>query len=246
VIAEVIAGHIAGKVNPAADGLKNIAAKQEVTMVSGMAVVPIHGVLMQRASLFDNISGATSYPAIQKNMVAAMETGTKVVLLDVDSPGGEAIGCEETADMIYSMRGKGKLLVAFTDRMMASGAYWLACQADFVFATGDSIVGSIGALMNIPDTSRMEKNQGLDRRIIRSGANKAPGIGAVTDEQLQPARERVEECANAFWSSVERARNTELDANAKSGRTWTGLQAEKQFLIDGVMTFSALVKKYGS
>jgi hypothetical protein len=40
VIAEVIAGHIAGKVNPAADGLKNIAAKQEVTMVSGMAVGP--------------------------------------------------------------------------------------------------------------------------------------------------------------------------------------------------------------
>jgi hypothetical protein len=67
VIAEVIAGHIAGKVNPAADGLKNIAAKQEVTMVSGMAVVPIHGVLMQRASLFDNISGATSYPALKSS-----------------------------------------------------------------------------------------------------------------------------------------------------------------------------------
>lgn len=243
-IADIVENHITGTANPAASGLKNESAKKEVTMVGNMAVVPIHGTIMQRASLFTEISGATTYGAILRNLQTAMDGPAKIVLLDVDSTGGEAFGCEAAADAIYAMRGR-KLMLAFTDRFMASGAYWLAAQADLVFSTPDAEVGSIGVLAKVPDTSRMEKNLGVDHRVVRSGPNKAIGHGPVTEEQLQQVREQVEQIANSFWASVSRARGIELTSEIKSGRTWTGQNAVTQGLVDETMTFPELVKRYG-
>lgn len=67
----------------------------------GVAVVPVYGPLIAKASWLEDLCGITSYERIRNDLAAAVSYGAlTAVLLDVDSPGGQVTGCSETASMI--------------------------------------------------------------------------------------------------------------------------------------------------
>jgi signal peptide peptidase SppA len=241
VTVRVQGGHIDFE---AAEG-GNSSAKAQVTMLDGMAIVPIHGVLMRRAAWFDKISGATDVGQIQRNLRAADESDAKVIVLDIDSPGGQPTGMEETADMIYEMRQSGKTVLAFADNLMASAAYWLGSQADEVIATTDAEVGSVGVIARVLDTSRYERNVGLDMHVMKTGEFKAIGAGPVTERQLDVIREMRDEIFGRFVAAVERGRERKTADEVLTGRTYLGSSAIAAGLVDATMTFDALRRKYG-
>jgi capsid assembly protease len=247
VIADIVERHLSGESTIAADNLRNTSATSEVKMENGLAIVDISGVLMQRAQMFERISGAVSYPRIESLVRQAIESEARAVVLRINSPGGEVWGCEACAKAIAEVSASSdKMVISWTDREMCSAAYWLGCQTNLVLATPDAVVGSVGVIATVADTSRAEKNLGLERKVIRSGPNKAVGQGPVTDEQLDAIREMVAQYSESFWSSVSRARGVELSAEIKSGRTWTGTQAVAAGLVDETMTFNELISKYGA
>ena len=96
------------------------------TTPNGVAVVPIIGSLVNRSSFFDAISGIASYEKIKYLVAAASaDRDVKAIVLDIDSPGGEAIGAFETADQVRQAA-RVKTVVAAAGGLCCSAAYAVA------------------------------------------------------------------------------------------------------------------------
>ncbi|MGB0889693.1 MAG: S49 family peptidase, partial [Solirubrobacterales bacterium] len=85
---------------------------------------------------------------------AADDPSVDELVLEIDSPGGAALGLQSIADAIWDVR-KQKTTTAVVSGMAASAAYFLASQAETVVAEADAIVGSIGAFSVVYDTSAL-------------------------------------------------------------------------------------------
>jgi ClpP class serine protease len=100
------------------------------TMRGSVAVIPITGPIFRYANLFTMLSGATSTEALSLDFAAAMrDPAVEAMLLNIDSPGGEATGINELGDMIASAR-SSKPVWAYIEGYGASAAYWLASPAE--------------------------------------------------------------------------------------------------------------------
>ena len=108
------------------------AARAQRSKGSGgaIAVIPIYGVLLQRP--LADISGGsvgtstTAISAALRQVVEDPNVGS--IVLDIDSPGGDVSGIDELATEIYQAR-KQKPIVAVSNCLCASAAYYLASQA---------------------------------------------------------------------------------------------------------------------
>lgn len=116
----------------------------------GVAIVPILGTLVRRTAGLEAQSGLTSYAGIEKNLAAALQdSAVKGVLLDIDSPGGEAGGVFDLADRIYAAR-KIKPVWAAANEEAFSAAYALAASAGKIYVSRTGGVGSVEFLYHRP------------------------------------------------------------------------------------------------
>lgn len=93
-----------------------------------VAILPVHGVIQQRASIWDELFGGTSTQALGAAYVRAInDDRVGAVVFDVDSPGGTTAGVEELSDLIWT-GSQRKPVVAVANSQMASAAYWIASQ----------------------------------------------------------------------------------------------------------------------
>jgi hypothetical protein len=65
----------------------------------------VNGPLFKRANMLQAISGATSYEIMRRDLQAAADAGVHALIMNIDSPGGEASGMHELAQAVYDMRG---------------------------------------------------------------------------------------------------------------------------------------------
>jgi signal peptide peptidase SppA len=122
----------------------------------GLAIIPIHGALLNR---FGGSWGfVTGYQAIRRQKNAALEDDdVKVIVYDVDTPGGETAGCLELADEIRASRGI-KPSISVVDSLSASAGYALASAATRMVATPSSKIGSIGVyIMHVDFTGQLDQ-----------------------------------------------------------------------------------------
>lgn len=185
---------------------------RNVAMRDGVAVIPVVGPLVRRASLFAEISGATSYATLARDFTTALEDpDVNAIILDIDSPGGEVNGVAELADMIFEARGE-KPIVAYVSGAGASGAYWIASAADEVVAAETAIIGSVGVVMALVDTSKADEKAGI--RKIDIVASQSPKKLADPTQKEGHARIQalVDSLCEVFVQKV--ARNRDLDRDA--------------------------------
>lgn len=110
----------------------------------GTAIIPIHGSLLNRFAW--SWGFVTGYQAIRRQLNAALEDeDVKMIVFDVDSPGGEAAGCFELAEEIRASR-EVKPSLAVVDSLSASAGYALASAATQMVSTKSSKIGSIGVV----------------------------------------------------------------------------------------------------
>jgi ClpP class serine protease len=127
----------------------------------GVAVVPIHGLLMKSAGFFSSFLGAASYELIEKAINVALEDSeVKSILLDIDSPGGEVSGLFDLVDFIYESR-ELKPIYAIANDHAFSAAYAIASATSKIFVNRTSGVGSIGVIATHVDISEMNKKEGI-------------------------------------------------------------------------------------
>lgn len=177
-----------------------------VTMRDGIAVIPVTGPIMRYANLFTRISGATSTQELATDLQAALDNPqVKGILLNMDSPGGEANGINELGDMIFAARGK-KPIKAYAGGSLASGAYWLASAADEVVIDDTALVGSIGVVVEVVTR---KSGEGEKRYTITSSnaPNKRPDLD--TEEGRAEIAKPINALGEVFVAKV--ARNLGVD-----------------------------------
>jgi len=209
-----------------------------------VAVVPIRGLLMRSTNFLQRFMGATSYGSIQARFEKAMASDAKTVLLAIDSPGGDVVGCDATAQLIADgVKSSKKRVIAYTSGQMCSAAYWIGSQADEVISTRDAQVGSIGVIAKIVDTTRADKNKGADSTILTTGENKGIGATPITGSHLGVLNDIMAETFANFVAAVEAGRGKPLSDDAKTGRFYTGSSAMKVGLVDKNMSLAQLMKE---
>ncbi|MER9355546.1 S49 family peptidase [Mesorhizobium sp. M0514] len=140
-----------------------------------VGVVSILGELVNRGAWLGASSGLTSYEGIAQQLRNAVsDKDVKSIILDIQSPGGQAIGMNETARLIREIS-KEKKVTAVVNAMAASAAYGLASGANEIVVTESGIAGSIGVVLVHHDRSRQLDNAGIKSTVFKAGEEKAVG-----------------------------------------------------------------------
>jgi len=199
----------------------------------GAAHIWIQGVLSP-----DRLAYIYGYSTTYADIIAALgraegdDAATEIVL-HIDSPGGSWHALDETMGRIAQTT---KPTTAIIHNMATSGAYGLASQADRVIATSrGALIGAIGIVATIYDTSEAEKARGVERHIIVNTGSQAkrPDVGTVEGKNV--VQEEVDDIYGVLESRIVDARNIDESViRALNGRTITARRAKKIGLIDKI------------
>ncbi len=215
-------------------------------IINGVAVINISGVLTKTFSFFSWLFGGSSMQQIGDIFRAAIsDPQVQSVLLVIDSPGGTVDGTQELADLIYSGKAQ-KQVVAYSDGMIASAAYWIGSAADAIYISGDTVeVGSIGVVATHIDSSKFDEMIGDKYTEITAGKYKriASAHSPLTDEGRRYIQDQVDHIYTAFVGDVARNRNISIEQalSMADGKIFIGKQAVEVGLVDGVATFDQLI-----
>jgi signal peptide peptidase SppA len=152
------------------DGLRLLNSQQDLSSpASGIAVIGITGSLMRRNIGIDAQSGLMSYAEIGQSLeMAAADPSVSGILLDIDSPGGEAGGVFELAERIREINATKPVWALACDSAF-SAAYALACAASRVLVTQTSGLGSIGVIAMHVDQTARDAQQGFRFTAVTAG-----------------------------------------------------------------------------
>ena len=225
------------------------AAQRPTARTAGaIAVLPLFGIIAQRANIMTQTSGGTSCEMFGRQFQAAMaDPQIGAVILDVDSPGGAVNGVDELSSMIYGARGV-KPVVAVANSLAASAAYWIATAAEELVVTPTGEVGSIGVLAAHEDDSEMFEKAGVKTTLISAGKYKTEGnpYEPLSDEARAYLQERVNDYYGLFVGAVARNRGVGVQAvrdGFGEGRVVGAKQAKAQGMVDRIGTLDDTIER---
>lgn len=215
-------------------------------MDGGVAIIPVIGSLVNRGAWIGARSGMTSYEGLAAQIRdARTDPKVKAIMLDIDSPGGEATGMFALASAIRDAAAD-KPVVALVNDMAASAAYGIASQATEIVVSPTSIVGSIGVVLTHLDRSGELASKGIKPTLIYAGRHKVDGnpYGPLTEAVRADLQAEVVKFYDQFVGLVAQGRGeklTETDARATEARTFLGEEAVRLGLADRVASFDAVL-----
>ena len=160
----------------------------------------------------------------------------KAVVLRVDSGGGSAFASELIRQEILALKDKGKPLFVSMGTFAASGGYWIAADADEIWASPNTLTGSIGIFMALPTFDTVLKRGGIHRDGVGT-TNLAAGIdlSKPLSEELSKAIElNLQNGYDRFINLVAQGRDMErgeVEALAQ-GKVYAGAKAKEIGLVD--------------
>jgi capsid assembly protease len=206
----------------------------------GVAIIPLVGTTVHRGSWLDAECGMVSYTALKRTIAEALSAEeVHAILLDVDSPGGEAAGLFTFARWLLEQRGR-KPIWAVANEFCASAAYAIACCCDRVVGPAQAELGSIGVWSYHLDLSGADAKAGHKYTAIAAGAHKGDlwPHAPLSDAALETASGMIQALYSDFIDLVAAARA--LDAALVRGTeaaTMLAPTAVSLGLIDAVQTF---------
>jgi signal peptide peptidase SppA len=217
---------------------------------SGIAVLPLYGVVTQRGNMVDDISGPGStstqqFTSALRQVLADDTVGQ--ILIDIDSPGGSVYGVAELASEIVKARSQ-KPVVAVANSLAASAAYWIGCSASEFYVTPGGEVGSIGVWQAHFDYSKALEEEGVKTTLISAGKFKVEGNPYVPlDPEAQAfMQSRVDDYYNAFIQAVAVGRGVTVDVvrnGMGEGRVLGADAALTQRMVDGIASFDDVLAR---
>jgi signal peptide peptidase SppA len=234
-------------VTPPAVDLALPALKPATASPTGIAVIPILGTLVKRSLGMEAASGLTSYNEIAAMLDAAVaDPMVSGILLDIDSPGGEASGSFELARRVREAAAI-KPVWAVANDAAYSAAYAIAASAQRLFVTETGGVGSIGVIALHVDQSIKDANDGYRYTAITAGAHKndySPHE-PLSDAAKSELQSEVDRLYAIFTEHVAAMRTLDLDAvRATEAGLYFGSNAVAQGLADGVQTLDATLTEF--
>lgn len=229
-------------------GVRAAARPQTRSGGGAVAVLPLYGVLIPRANLMSEMSGGTSLERFSTALrELANEPSVGTIVLDVDSPGGSATMVPEVAAEIRAAR-EQKPVIAVANALAASGAYWLASQADELIVTPSGYVGSIGVFTSHEDWSKFDEAFGVKTTLISAGKFKTEGnmFEPLSEEAAAYMQSLVDDVYALFVADVAKGRGvsaSDVRNGFGQGRILSAKRAVKEGMADRVDTLEATIAR---
>jgi protease-4 len=201
---------------------------------SAVAVVVAKGTILDG----DQPSGTVGGDSTARLLRRARESDdVKAVVLRIDSPGGSAFASEIIRRECALVRKAGKPLVVSMSSLAASGGYWIATSSDEIFASPETITGSIGIFAVFPTFEKpLAKYLGVHTDGVgttrftdwmRPDRALDPGVADVMQQSIDNGyRDFLQRVAEARHMTTE-----QVDKIAR-GRIWSGQDARRLGLVD--------------
>lgn len=224
---------------PAEDGSRR---GEPFMFQDGVGIVTLTGSLINRGAWVGSYSGETSYEGFKHQMTrAARDSRVKSIIIDVESPGGEAVGMVEASEVVRRIAAE-KPVHAVVNGMAASAGYGLIAGASRITTTPTGLAGSIGVAMLHLDQSRMLEENGVVPTLIFAGDHKvdANPVEPLSESVRADLQAEVNRFYELFLSTVSagRGRRTPVSAARETqARTYIGQDAVAARLADDVGSF---------
>ena len=176
--------------------------------------------------------------SINRSLIEARkDKNIKAIVLRINSPGGSAL----TSDLIWreiELTKKVKPVVVSMGNYAASGGYYIACNANKIFAENNTITGSIGVFGVLPNFTQLATKIGIHTEQVKTNENAAEYSPFVPmDEKFKAVTlESVEHIYKTFVTHVAQGRKmtfAQVDSIGQ-GRVWSGSEALKIGLVDKI------------
>lgn len=207
----------------------------------GVGIITMVGEFVNRGAWVGAYSGLISYEGVRYQLQrAAADAKTRVILLDMESPGGQAVGAFETAGLVREVA-RQKPVVAVVNGLAASAGYAIASAATRIVTLPTGLSGSIGTVMLHLDYSKYLEQEGIKPTLIFAGAHKVDGNPyEPLPEEVRADFQRQIESFNAQFVALVAAGRTSLSEDrvrATEARIYKGQEAIDAGLADDVGTF---------
>ena len=223
---------------------------QEHTVLPGsgekVAIIEVEGMLtnMRSGGLLQPTENKVSLFK-QQMRAAAKDRSVKAVILRINSPGGTVTASDTMYEIVRDFRRQTKKpVIASTQEVCASGAYYIACAADTIVAHPTSVIGSIGVLFSTMEFEGALGKLGVRAESIKSGPLKDMGspFKSLSQSERAVMQEMVNEYFQRFVRIVDEGRPVGEPrptlpiepeyAGVYSGRVFSGERAVELGLAD--------------
>ena len=214
---------------------------------AGIAVIPVVGTLVRRSMGIEAASGLMSYGDIEARLDAALaDPQVAGILLDLDSPGGEASGAFELAERIRAAS-TIKPIWAHANDAAYSAAFAIAAACRRLTLSQTAGVGSVGVIALHIDQSVRDAKDGLNYTAVFAGSHKND---FSPHEPLSPQattalQTEVDRLYDIFVNQVGQMRGLDPDAvRATEAGLFYGEQAVAAGLADAVMPIEQVITEF--
>ncbi|MBY0124096.1 signal peptide peptidase SppA [Bacillus sp. S/N-304-OC-R1] len=212
----------------------------EGNQMKKIVVLDVDGVIQdtgEAASIFS--SGGYNHKGFMKKLQQVKDDQTvKALIIRVNSPGGGVVESAEINNKIKEIQTETKKPVYISmGSMAASGGYYISAPADKIFASPETMTGSLGVIMQGINYSGLAEKYGVNFVTIKSGPYKdimSPSR-EMTEEERKILQSMINNSYEGFVKVISEGRHIPVDQVKKiaDGRIYDGRQAKELNLIDG-------------
>ena len=198
-----------------------------------IAIIPVEGTLMPG----DSEEGMAGSDTINGYIDTALEAeDLAAIVLRVNSPGGSVFASDLIRRKLREVADADISIVVSMGTIAASGGYWIAAEADEIWALPTTLTGSIGAFSAFPTIEGIVEYIG----VTVDGVGTTPLAGAASlNRGLSPEMASIVQALaygayDDFIELVASGRDMSEQAvrEVADGLVWTGAEAADRGLVD--------------
>ncbi len=211
---------------------------EEGNPLKKIVVLDVDGVIIDTGE--DSFVGTASYnhrSFMNKLEAIGKDPSVKGVVIRVNSPGGGTVESAEIHDKLKEMTEEKNIPVYISmGSIAASGGYYISAPATKIFASKETITGSIGVILQSYNIAELADKLGIDANVIKSGPHKdiMSSMREMTDEEREILQEMIDNAYDDFVKIIAEGREMPESKvrELADGRIFDGRQAKELGLID--------------
>jgi len=185
----------------------------------------------------------------ETSMLLSLATKNDVVIINLESPGGEVSEFGLAASHMMRLKQAGIKTIVTVDKVAASGGFMMACCADEIVAAPFAFLGSIGVVAEVPNLNRLLKKNDVDYEMFTAGEFKRTIsiLGENTSAGKKKFLSDLTDIHIAFKDHVHDNRGGKLDVGqVATGETWLAVQCQKYGLVDRLATSWDVINEHAA
>lgn len=220
-------------------------SKKFKTQKNKIAVVHAEGEILYESDKKGVVS-FDKYAKILRKL--AKKKDVKAVVLRINSPGGSALASDLLWKEIKDLQDSGKKVVSSFGNYAASGGYYIAAPSDHIVAEKNSLTGSIGAYLMIPEATELfEEKIGIHFDTVKTHPFSViwNPLFNVQDKEAKITEQMTESLYQQFLARVADGRNMSVEEvhERAQGRIWSGMDALEAGLVDDLGDLQTAIDK---